>query len=84
MSHGRCLCYVSGPGNIAVAFLFMEGQRALGFNQTYLYLCLEDERRSYRFEMTRGSVINVRIVIFGRTNALTNVSLCHVGLHPKA
>ncbi len=39
--------YVSGPGNISVVSLFMEGQKALRFHQKYLYLCSEDERRSY-------------------------------------
>ncbi len=46
------LAYVSGPGNIAVVLLSMEGLRALGFNQKYLNLCSEDERRSYGFGTT--------------------------------
>ncbi len=52
MSHGlfyQCPCYVSGPGNISVALLSMQGQRALRFHQKYLHLCSEDERRSYGF-----------------------------------
>ncbi len=57
------LYYVSG--NIAVALLSMEGQRALRFDPKYLNLCSEDERRSYRFGTTWGWVINDRIVIFG-------------------
>ncbi len=46
MSHGlfyRCFYYVSGPGNISVALLYMEGLRGLRFNQKYLNLCSEDE-----------------------------------------
>ncbi len=55
MSHGlfyRCPYYVSGSGNISVALLSMEGQKALGFYQKYLHLNSEDERRSYGFGMT--------------------------------
>ncbi len=76
MSHGlfnRCLCYVSGPENIAVALLFPEGQRALGFNQKYLNLCSEDEQRSYGFGTNWGRVLNDRIFIFGWTNPLITV-----------
>ncbi len=54
MSHGlfyRCPCYISGPGNISVVLLSMEGLRALGFHQKYLNLCYEDEQRSYGFKM---------------------------------
>ncbi len=68
MSHGlfyRCLCYVSG--SIAVALLSIQGLRALRFDQKYLHLCSEDERRSYGFEKTRGWVINDRIFILGWT-----------------
>ncbi len=46
MSHGlfyRCLCYVSGPRNIAVALLSMKSQISLRFDQKYLNLCSEDE-----------------------------------------
>ncbi len=46
MSHGifyQFHCYVSGPGNISVVLLSMEGQKALGFHQTYPNLCSEDE-----------------------------------------
>ncbi len=41
MSHGLFLLmhYVSGPGNISVALLSMEGQIALRFH----HLCSEDE-----------------------------------------
>ncbi len=52
MSHGlfyQCSYYVSGPGNISVVLLSMEGQKVLGFHQNYLNLCFEDERRSYEF-----------------------------------
>ncbi len=55
MSHGlfyRCPYYVSGPGNITVALLSMEDQRALRMHQKYLNLCSEDERRSYGFGTT--------------------------------
>ncbi len=70
MSHGlfyRFPCYVSGPGNISVALLSMEGLRALRFHQKYLNLliCSEDDRRSYGFRTTSGCVINYRIFIFG-------------------
>ncbi len=44
----------SGSGNISVALLYMEGQRALGFHQKYLNLCFEDEQRSYGFGTTWG------------------------------
>ncbi len=50
MSHGlfyRRPYFVSGPGNISVALLSMEDQKALGFHQKYLNLCSEDEQRSY-------------------------------------
>ncbi len=73
MPHGlfyRCPCYVSGPGNIVVALLSMEGQRALPIHQKYLHVCSEDERRSYRFGTTWGWVINDRIFIFEWTNTL--------------
>ncbi len=50
MSHGlfyRCPCYVSGPGNIAVVFLSMEGLRAPGFHKKkYLNLCSLGELKS--------------------------------------
>ncbi len=47
MSHGlfyRFPYYVSGPGNISVALLSMEGLRALRFHLKYLNLliCSED------------------------------------------
>ncbi len=48
MSHGLfelCPYYVSEPGDILVALLPMQDQRALGFHQKYLHLCSEDERR---------------------------------------
>ncbi len=38
--------------NIAKLETLMEGQKALGFHQKYLYLCSEDERRSYGFGTT--------------------------------
>ncbi len=77
MSHElfyRCPCYVSGPGNITVVLLSMEGQRALRFHQKYLNLCSEDEQRSYGFGTTRGWVISDRIFIFGWTNPLMILS----------
>ncbi len=40
--------------NVVVAFLSMQGQRALGFHQKYYNLCSEYERRSYSFGMTLG------------------------------
>ncbi len=46
MSHGlfyRGPYYVSGPGNITVALLSMEGHRALTFHQKYFNFCSEDE-----------------------------------------
>ncbi len=75
MSHGLvywCPCYVSGPGDIAVALLSMESQRALGFNQKYLNLCSEDEQMSYGFGTTWGWVINDCIFVFGWTFPLIN------------
>ncbi len=39
---------------VSVVLLSMEGQRALGFNQKYLNLCLEDEWRYYGFGTTWG------------------------------
>ncbi len=47
-----CPCYVSEPGNISVALLSVEGQRALRFYQKYLNLCSEDEQMSYGFGIT--------------------------------
>ncbi len=73
MSHGlfyQCIYYVSGPGNISVVLLSMEGQIALRFHQKYLNLCSEDERRSYGFGTTWGWVINDRFFILGWTNPL--------------
>ncbi len=55
MSRGvfyRCPYYASGSENISVVLLSMQGQRALRFNQKYLNLCSEDERRSYGFGTT--------------------------------
>ncbi len=60
--------------NISVVLLSMQGQTALRFHQKYLNLCFEDEWRSYRFETTRGWVINDRIFIFGWTNPLRAIS----------
>ncbi len=54
MSHGlfhQSSYYVSGPGNISVMLLCMQGQKALRFNQKYLNLCSEDK---CGFGMTRG------------------------------
>ncbi len=70
MSHGlfyRCTYYVSGPGNISVALLSMEGQKALRFNQKYLNVCFLDERRSYGFGTTWSWVINDILFILGWT-----------------
>ncbi len=53
--------------NVSVALLSVEGQKALGFHQKYIYLCSEDELNSYRFRITWGWVIHDRIVIFGWT-----------------
>ncbi len=61
---------LSGTGNITVALLSMQGQRALRFHQKYLNLCSEDEQRSYGFGTTWGWVINDRIFILGWTNPL--------------
>ncbi len=57
MSHGlfyRRPCYVSGPGNITVMLLSMDGLRALKFHQKYLILGSEDKRRSHGFGTTWG------------------------------
>ncbi len=46
----QCFCAL-----IVVVFLLsMEGHRELRFNQKYLHLCFEDERRSYGFGTTWG------------------------------
>ncbi len=37
---------------MVVAWLSMQGQRAVRFHQKYLNLCSEDERRSYGFGTT--------------------------------
>ncbi len=61
MSHGlfyRCIYYVSGPGNITVALLSMEGQIALRFHQKYLNLCLTG------LERHEGEPFNNRIFSF--------------------
>ncbi len=50
--------------NVSVAFLSMEGQKALGFHQKYLNLCYEDKQSPLRFETTRGWIINDRSFIF--------------------
>ncbi len=44
--------------NVSVALLSMQGQKALRFNQKYLNLCSDEERRSYRLETTCGWAIN--------------------------
>ncbi len=46
------LATFSGSGNISVALLSMDGQKALRFHQKNLNLCSEDERRSDEFGMT--------------------------------
>ncbi len=71
MVHGlfyQCPYYVSGSGNISVAFPSMQGQRALRFHQKYLNLCSEDEQRTYGFGTTWGWIIDDRIFILGWTN----------------
>ncbi len=57
---------------VVVPLLSMEGQKALRFHQKYLNLCSEDERRSYRFGVTWGWVINDRIFTFGWTIPLSS------------
>ncbi len=71
MVHGlfyQCPYYVSGSGNISVAFPSMQGQRALRFHQKYLNLCSEDEQRTYGFGTTWGWIIDDRIFILWWTN----------------
>ncbi len=51
--------------NVVGPLLSMEGQKALGFNKKYLYLCSENEQRSYGFGSTCAWVINDIIFIFG-------------------
>ncbi len=63
-------CYISGPENITVVLLSMQGQRALRLHQKHLNLCSEDEQRSYAFGTTWGWVIDNRNFIFGWTNPL--------------
>ncbi len=41
-----------GLGTFQFSLLSMEEQKALGFNQKYLNLCSEDERRSSGFGTT--------------------------------
>jgi len=50
---------------VSVAWLSMKNQKVFRFNQKYLHLCTEDERRSYGFGTTWGWIINDRIFIFG-------------------
>ncbi len=54
MSRGlfyRCIYYISGPGNISVALLSIEGLRALQLNHLkHLNLCPEDDRGLERHE----------------------------------
>ncbi len=59
--------------NVSVLLLSMQGQKALRFHPKYIYLCSEDERRSYGFGRHEGindRVINDRIKIFGCTIGL--------------
>ncbi len=56
---------------VVLLLLSTEDQRALGFNQKYLHLCPEDERKFYGFGTKWGWVINDRIVIFGSTIPLS-------------
>ncbi len=45
--------------NMVVVLLSLEGQKALGFHQKYVFnLCSEDKQRFYGSGMTRGWVIN--------------------------
>ncbi len=79
MSHGlfyRCLCYTSGNGNIVVALLSLQCQKALGFHQNYITLCSEDERRSYGFGTTWS--INDRIFILEWTIPLSTQRNFHL------
>ncbi len=44
MSHGlfyRCPYYISGPGNVSVALLCMQGQRSFRFNKNVLICVLK-------------------------------------------
>ncbi len=54
-----------------VVVMLLQGQKALGFHQTFLNLSSEDERRSFGFGTTWGWVINDRTFIFGWTIPLT-------------
>ncbi len=83
MSHGPLrfnwsFCYVFGPGNISVALLSMEGLIAIRFHQKHLYLCSEDEWRSYGSGIKWGWVINDTILILGWTKPLKGVLLISV------
>ncbi len=60
--------------NVSVELLSMEGQKALGFHQKYNNLYNEDERRSCRFGMIWGQVINDNYH-FGWTIPLTTYKL---------
>ncbi len=63
---------------VVISLLSMEGQKALGFNQKYLNLCSEDERRSYGFGTTWGWVINDIFFIFGWTILLKETLHGHI------
>ncbi len=71
--------YVSGPGNISVSLLSMQGQKALRFHKKYLNLCSEDEQRFYGFGTTWEWVLRDRIKIFGWTIPLKGqIGLCMI------
>ncbi len=58
----------------------MEGQKALGFHQTYPNLCSEDEWKSYRFGKTWRWVVDDNVLIFGWTNYLDQMKIRNVAL----
>ncbi len=71
-------CHMDYFNNVLTTFMGLEqgssGQKALRFHQTFLNLCSEDERMSYRFGKT-GWVINDSILIFGWSIPLIKTTL---------
>ncbi len=52
-------------GNISVMLLSMQGQKALGFHQKYLNLCLKMNKGLTGLELHEGELLNNRFFVFG-------------------
>ncbi len=66
MLHGlfyRCPCYISGPGNISVVLMSMQGQKA-DFIKNFL-ICVPKMNEGLTGLERCECVINDRIFIFG-------------------